>query len=145
MNYSTNRPYDSVSSLQRDVNDFFKRFESEDELECRGSWIPSMDISETDNAVKLYAELPGVAKQDIKITVKEGVLSISGERKRQAEQEQEKFYRIERKFGEFCRQFQLTSKVDSSKVSASFKDGVLELTLPKREEAKAKVITIKTE
>ena len=145
MNYRIKQPYDSVSNLQRDVNDFFKRRAEDDELECRGAWIPNIDISETEDTIKLYAELPGVTKDDIKITVKDGLLSISGERKPTADQEKERFYRVERKFGDFCRQFQLSSQIDTNNVSAAFKDGVLSLTLSKREEAKAKEISIRTE
>jgi len=145
MNYRIKQPYDSVSNLQRDVNDFFKRRAEDDELECRGAWIPNIDISETEDTIKLYAELPGVTKDDIQITVKDGLLSISGERKPTADQEKERFYRVERKFGDFCRQFQLSSQIDTNNVSAAFKDGVLSLTLSKREEAKAKEISIRTE
>jgi len=145
MNYRIKQPYDSVSNLQRDVNDFFKRRAEDDELECRGAWIPNIDISETEDTIKLYAELPGVTKDDIKITVKDGLLSISWERKPTADQEKERFYRVERKFGDFCRQFQLSSQIDTNNVSAAFKDGVLSLTLSKREEAKAKEISIRTE
>lgn len=143
--YIRTRPWENVHNLQNDLNRIFNRFGAEKEdIECRGDWIPSVDICETSEVYKIYAELPGVNKDEIKITVKENVLQISGEKKQQEQSEKENLYRNERVFGSFCRQFSLPNQVDADNIKAAFKDGVLFLTVPKREQAKAKEIKIQT-
>ena len=135
------RLYDMQQDLNRNMNDFRA---DEDELECRGTWIPNIDVKETSEAVVLFAELPGLKKQDIKITVRDKVLSIAGEKVQTEPQEGESFHRVERVYGDFCRQFALPDGVDSTKISAEFVNGVLKLTLPKQEQAKPKEIKITT-
>jgi HSP20 family protein len=106
-------------------------------------WIPAVDISESEGEYLIKAELPGVKKEDIKVTLQEGVLTIQGERKQEKEEKGRKYHRIERSYGTFMRSFTLPDSVDDSKVSAEFKDGLLYLHVPKSEKAKPKAIEVK--
>jgi HSP20 family protein len=106
-------------------------------------WTPSVDISETDGEYQIKAEIPDVKKEDVKVTVEDGVLTIQGERKHEKEEKGKKFHRIERSYGSFVRTFSLPDVIDEEKVKAEFKDGVLNLYLPKSEKAKPKAIEVK--
>jgi len=108
-----------------------------------GQWAPSVDIRETDDALVLQAELPGIEKKDVRIEVKDGVLTISGERRYEKEVKEENVHRVERAYGKFSRSFSLPTNVDADKVDATMKNGVLEVRLSKRENAKPKAITIR--
>jgi len=105
-------------------------------------WAPRVDIRETDDALLVQAELPGIDKKDIHLEVKDGVLTLSGERRYEKEVKEENVHRVERAYGKFSRSFSLPTNVDADKVSANMKDGVLEVRLPKRESAKPKAIAI---
>ena len=105
-------------------------------------WSPSVDVKETKEAFILEAELPGLSKDDIHITLEDSVLRLTGERRFQKEEEKENYHRIERAYGSFSRSFTLGSGVDPSRVQAAFKDGVLTLTVPKSEESKPREIAI---
>ncbi len=119
-------------------------FPTEEALSLSG-WTPSCDIFETDNEIVVKAELPGVKKEDVKVGIEDGVLSINGERKFEEETKKENYLRVERSYGAFMRSFTLPTRIDSSKVTAEFKDGLLKVMLPKREEAKPKGIEVKVE
>ena len=106
-------------------------------------WTPSVDISETDGEYQIKTEIPDVKKEDVKVTVEDGVLTIQGERKHEKEEKGKKFHRIERSYGSFVRTFSLPDVIDEEKVKAEFKDGVLNLYLPKSEKAKPKAIEVK--
>jgi HSP20 family protein len=106
-------------------------------------WAPSVDIAETPEAFEIKAELPDVKKDDVKVTVEDGELRISGERKQEKEEKGKKFHRVERSYGSFMRSFSLPENVDDSKLSAEYKDGVLNVRLPKTEKAKPKAIAVK--
>ncbi|CAI4032063.1 Heat shock protein, Hsp20 family [Nitrospira tepida] len=106
-------------------------------------WTPSVDISETDGEYLIKAELPEVKKDDVKITLEEGVLSIQGERKHEKEEKNKKFHRIERAYGRFVRSFVVPDYVDESKIKAEYQDGVLHLHLPKSDKAKPRAIEVK--
>jgi HSP20 family protein len=106
-------------------------------------WIPTVDIAETDAEYQIKAELPEVKKEDVKVTVEDGVLTIAGERRHEAEEKGKKFHRVERSYGSFVRSFTLPDHVDDTKVKAEYKDGVLHLHLPKSEKAKPKAIDVK--
>ncbi len=108
-------------------------------------WTPSVDISETDNEIIVTAELPGVKKDDVKISLQENVLTIRGEKKQEKEEKNENFHRVERAYGMFQRSFTLPATVDPNKIKATFKDGVLKIRLPKTEEARMKEIPISVE
>jgi HSP20 family protein len=106
-------------------------------------WIPPVDIAEDDKEYAIKVELPGVNKEDLRVSVEGGVLSISGERKAEKEEKNKKYHRIERTYGSFARSFTLPEGTASDKVSAEFKDGVLRVHLPKDETAKPKSIDVK--
>lgn len=106
-------------------------------------WSPKVDIVETDKEYTIKAELPEVNKEDVKVNVENGELSISGERKQEKEEKGKKFHRIERYYGSFMRSFTLPDNVDATQIKANFKDGMLNLTLPKNAEAKPKATEVK--
>jgi HSP20 family protein len=105
-------------------------------------WNPSVDIFETDNEVVIKAELPGMTAKDIDVRLENNVLMLKGERHFEKEAKEENYHRIEREYGAFSRSFALPTAVDGEKVTAEYKDGVLRIVLPKREERKPKAITV---
>lgn len=107
-----------------------------------GAWIPPVDILEKGENLIIRAELPGVQKDEIDVRIENGILSLRGERKRESEGEEDGAYRLERVYGSFSRSFALPTTVDSSRVAATFKEGVLEISIPKSEEAKPKRVKI---
>jgi HSP20 family protein len=106
-------------------------------------WSPSVDISEDEKEYVVKAELPDVKKEDVKVNVEKGVLTITGERKFEKEEKGKKYHRIERSYGNFTRSFTLPEAVKADMVSAEFKDGLLHVRLPKDESAKPKAVEIK--
>jgi HSP20 family protein len=108
-------------------------------------WLPSLDVSETKNDLVVKAELPGMDPKDIDISLSNGLLTITGEKKQEKEEKDENYHLIERSYGSFTRSVRLPREVQSDKITASFKNGVLRVTLPKSEEAKKKEIKIKVE
>ncbi len=108
-----------------------------------GTWLPAVDIRETDDALIVTAELPGIDKKDVHLDIRDGVLTISGERKYEKDVKEENVHRIERAYGRFSRSFALPRNVDTDKVEAKMDKGVLEIRLPKKESAKPKAIEIK--
>jgi len=137
----------------REMEDMFDRYTRAvgwprgggQEVVATGDWSPRVDISETDGNFVIKAEVPEVKKEDVKVTVDNGVLTVSGERKQEKEEKGKKFHRVERYYGSFSRSFTLPDNVDETKVKATFKDGMLTLTLPKTEEAKPKAIEVKVD
>ena len=121
--------------------DLFKPMK--DENWSLSTWAPACDIYENENEIVVKAELPEVKKEDVQVAIENNVLSIRGERKFSEETKEENYHRVERSYGEFMRSFTLPSFVDASKVNAEFKDGLLRVTMPKREEAKPKQIEVK--
>jgi HSP20 family protein len=115
------------------------------EVIATGDWAPRVDIAETDEAFVIKAEIPEVNKEDVKVTVDNGVLAIRGERKQEKEEKEKKFHRVERYYGSFTRSFTLPDNVDETKIKASFKDGMLNLEIQKTEKAKPKVIDVKVD
>jgi len=105
-------------------------------------WAPRVDIKENEGELVVQAEVPGMKKEDFNVNMKEGVLSISGEKRSEEKTEGDNWHRIERVFGRFQRSFYIPTEVDDKKIKAAYKDGVLTVTLPKREEAKRKEIPI---
>ena len=106
-------------------------------------WAPEVDISEDDHGYQLKADLPEVKKDDVKVTVEDGILSVSGERKSVKEDQKRKFHRIERSFGTFRRSFTLPEDADSTKVTAEFRDRVLKVHLPTTTKARSKALEVK--
>jgi len=140
-------PFRELATMQDRINRIFgdaytRRFDDSD-LTQRGEWLPPVDIYENaDQEIVLKAELPGIAREDIDLRVENSTLTLRGERKREAEVKQEQYHRVERSFGAFSRSFSLPSRVDTDKVRAEFKDGVLSITLPVKAEAKPRQIEV---
>ena len=115
---------------------------NDDEWALGGSWAPSVDIFEHEGNLVLKAELPGVDPKDVDVRVENNVLTLRGERKFENEVKRESYHRVERSYGSFSRSFTLPSVVNTERIEANYKDGVLRVMLPKREEAKPKQISI---
>jgi HSP20 family protein len=114
-----------------------------EDVTSRGAWLPPVDIYETDSReIVLKAEVPGIKREDIDLTVENNVLTIRGERRRDESVKEERFHRIERAYGSFSRSFTLPNTVDSQRVRADYRDGVLTVTLPQREEARPRQIQV---
>lgn len=111
--------------------------------ERESDFAPRVNIAEDDNHVVMEFELPGMGKDDIKVAVKDGVLSVSGERQYRDEKKEKNYIRTEMRTGSFCRSFTLPKTIDPDQIKADYKSGILELTLAKREEVKPKEIEIK--
>lgn len=106
-------------------------------------WVPAVDVFESDNhEFVVKAELPDVKREDINVTFENGTLTLQGERRAEHDTSKDRFHRIERQYGSFSRSFTLPATVDASRIAASYKDGVLTVRLPQREEAKPKQIEV---
>ena len=139
-------PFRDLAVLQERVNRLFNdRLQGQGQDEAmlhRGSWAPAVDIYETDGALVLKAELPDLRREDIDVNVENHTLTLRGERRFDEQVKQEQFHRIERAYGAFVRQFTLPSTVDATRIAAEYKNGVLTITLPLREEAKPRSVKI---
>lgn len=139
-------PFRELATMQDRINRIFGDVYSrkgEDDLMLRGDWIPPVDIFDNDRGeIVMKAELPGMTKEDIDIRVENNTLTIKGERKRHAETREERYHRVERVYGSFTRSFALPATLDASRVSADYKDGILTVVLPVREEAKPRQIQV---
>lgn len=138
-------PFREFAQLQDRINRVFSNAhgQSDDGLLTSGTWAPPVDIYQTgDHEVVLKAELPDMTREDIDITVDNGTLTIRGEKKFSNEVKEESFHRIERRYGAFSRSFALPQTVDTGKVGAEYKNGVLTVRLPLREEAKPRQIKV---
>ncbi|GIW55874.1 MAG: heat-shock protein Hsp20 [Nitrospiraceae bacterium] len=115
------------------------------ETMARADWAPAVDVLETDTEFQIIAELPGVEKEDVKLSVEGGVLAISGRREPAKEEKGTRIHRIERASGSFLRSFSVPDSVDETKVKANYKNGILTVHLPKMEKARPKSIEVKVE
>lgn len=145
-----NREYPAfrgLQSLQQDMNRIFDEFFRGDLLANDSffarDWNPAVDILENNDHFVLKAEIPGMTKDDVKITLENNVLTIRGEKKNETEKKEENYHRIERSYGSFERSFTIPGTIKVNEIDAQYKDGVLTLTLPKAEEAKPKSIEVK--
>ncbi len=146
MNIVRYDPFRDLRSLQDEMNRLFSSTFSRggsDEQMFGGTWTPSVDIYENKDNIVLEAELPGMKSEDVNISIENNVLTISGERKFEKKSEGDNFHRVERGYGSFTRSFTLPPTVSSENATAEFENGVLHLTLAKREEAKPRRIEIK--
>jgi HSP20 family protein len=133
-----------IKNLQHQINRIiepFARFAFGDEDVASGSWAAPVDIAESQEQIIVRAEVPGMKQEEIEIEFENGLLTIRGERALQKE-ENLTWHRVERTYGKFSRSFTLPRTVDPEKITASYRDGILEITVPKKEEAKAKQIRI---
>ncbi len=147
-NRNTTPDLGGLERLQRELSDFFDWTTSAYPTPFRtfglleGAWSPALDLYEDKDSLRVVVELPGLKKDEFEATVHGDTLVIQGERKSESEQKKENFYRVERIYGQFHRAVTLPTPVDASKVKASYKDGVLEVILPKKEETKPKQIPV---
>jgi HSP20 family protein len=140
-------PFRDLLSLQERMNrmideSYRGRTSAEDDWALGGSWAPAVDIYEHEGNIVLTAELPGVDPKEVDVRVENNVLTLRGQRKWSNEVKRESYHRIERSYGSFTRSFTLPNVVDTEKIKADFKDGMLKLVLPKKEEARPRQISI---
>lgn len=148
MNALTTRsrdPFRELSSLQREVDRLFgDALGGASTPATAGAWAPALDVEETEDAFTLHVELPGVAIDDVEVSLEENVLTVSGERRFYADRDGDTFRRVERSFGRFHRAVRLPDRVDADHVEATHRDGMLTIQVPKAEEAKPRRIEVKT-
>lgn len=136
-------PFREFSTLQQQMNRLFGDTFLRDDEVARGAWIPPVDIFEADDhSLVLKAELPDIQRNDIHVTVENNTLTLRGEKKLTDEVKEDRFRRVERSYGTFSRSFTLPATVDASKVKADYRDGVLTVRLPYREEARPRSIEV---
>ena len=128
-------PAREVDSLQTEVNRVFDAFFGQGTSSSR-RWVPAMDLVETEDHLVLRADLPGLSREDVEIEIKDGVLTVSGERRADHEEKSEGYFRVERSFGRFSRSLTLPKGVEADGVAAEFEGGVLEVRIPKPEQRK---------
>jgi HSP20 family protein len=141
-------PFKEIEELENRFASLFgrtpaRRQDGGQESMTVAEWSPLVDITEDDKEYLIKAELPEVKKEDVKVTVENGVLTITGERKFEKEEKGKKYHRVERAYGNFVRSFSLPDDADANKVNAEFKDGVLKVRVTKSESAKPKQIEVK--
>ncbi len=142
-------PFRDLMTVQERMNRIFDdafrgvgRHGEEDEWALGGTWAPPVDIYEQEGNLVMKAELPGIDPKDVDVRVENNVLTLTGERKFENEVKREQYHRVERAYGRFSRSFTLPNVVDTAHIKAEFKDGLLRVVMPKREEAKPKQISI---
>lgn len=138
-------PFRDLRGLQEEVNRLFSSSLSRDlrdESIARGAWNPQVDIFENKDQIVLEAELPGMNREDFELTIENNVLTLRGERRFEKRNENDNYHRVERSYGSFTRSFTLPQSVSSENATAEYKDGVLRVSLHKREEVKARRIQI---
>jgi len=141
-------PFRDFERMRREMDRFWDPFfdgRLRRRIEEGGEWLPSLDVAETKNELVVKVEVSGMAPKDIDISLSDGVLTIKGEKKQEKEEKEADYHLVERSYGSFTRSIRLPKEVQNDKISASYKDGILKVTLPKSEEAKKKEIKIKVE
>ena len=127
---------------RRLLDHFFEDFDLPAFSGKEGGWMPNIDVSENDKEIVVRAELPGMDKKDIDISLTDGILTIKGEKKTETKEENEHYHLTERRYGSFCRTLKMPEEVVIKKVDATYKDGILRVTCPKAEKAAPKKITV---
>src|ERR671920_2046905 len=138
-------PFRDLRTLQDEVNRLFSTNLSRafgDEGIARGAWIPNVDIYENKDQIVLEAELPGMSREDFDLSIENNVITLRGERKFEKTEETDNYHRVERSYGSFTRSFTLPQTVSAEGATAEYNNGVLRVTLPKREETKARRIQV---
>ena len=140
-------PWTGMTSLKQEMDRLFDRFAEPKwgDFFALGEWAPSLDLTETKDALVVKVETPGMDPKDIQLELQENLLTVKGEKKQAKEEKDERFHRVERSYGAFTRSVRLPVAVDGSKVTAAFKNGLLTVTLPKTPAAKGTPIPIKVE
>ncbi len=141
------RPFGELSSLRREMDRLWENFFGERPLGriWEREWAPSLDMSETKDNYVVKAEVPGIDAKHIDISLTGDVLTIKGEKKQEKEEKEEDYHLVERSYGSFSRSVRIPAEVESNKIKASYKNGILAITLPKSEKVKAKEVKIKVE
>ena len=139
------RPFGEVSSLRKEMDNLWNNFLGETTFprSLSREWLPSVDVSETDDKLQIKAELPGVDAKDVKVSISGDILTIKGEKKKEEEKKDEHYHSSERFYGSFERSFRLPANIKTDEVDATYKKGVLQLVLQKTEDSKKKEIEIK--
>lgn len=145
--------WEPLRTMERNMEDLFDRYSRamgfpisrSSELLANGEWCPRVDISESGDSFQIKAEIPGVQKEDVKLTIDNGVLTLEGERHQEREEKGWRYHRVERDYGNFIRSFTLPANADSSKLKAHFHDGMLDVKIPKTEESRTKAQTVQIE
>lgn len=142
-------PFREISNLQASINKLFdenfRLFRAPEQGGLVQGWMFPVDIKETADSIIINAEIPGLNREDIKISFADNQLTIRGERKKEIQEENERFLRLERSYGSFCRTFTLDVPVKPEEIKARYQDGLLEITLPKQDDIKPREITIDVE
>ena len=140
-------PFREFERMRREMDRFWDSFFERRPAKAgeEGEFLPSIDLAEKDNELVVKCEVPGMDPKDINISLSDGVLTIRGEKKQEREEKEADYHLVERSYGSFSRSIQLPKQVQSEKISASYKNGILKITLPKSEEAKKKEIKIKVD
>ncbi len=140
-------PFKELSSLREEIDKLFDSFFGRKSLfaEKELSFSPSIDVEETENSFLIKAEVPGIKKEDIKVTIDEDGITISGERKKDKEEKGKTYHRIEMAYGKFKRYIPFPREVEPDKAKAKYKEGILHIEIPKSEKAKPKEVEIKVE
>lgn len=140
-------PWTGFTTFKREMDRLFDRFGELEfpELPFATEWSPTLDVSETKDALVIKAEIPGIEPKEIELTLQDQLLTIKGEKKQEKEEKEEQYYRMERAYGAYARTIRLPVPVDASRVTATFKNGLLTVTLPKGAAAKGTTIPIKAE
>ena len=135
-------PFEELATLRNEFNRLTPGLERENDEMLTGRWAPATDIFETPEALIMRTELPGLTDKDVNVEIENGVITIRGERKAEEETRDKGFLRVERSYGKFVRTFTLPNNVDPDKVGATFENGLLEVTIPRKAEAKPKAIRL---
>jgi HSP20 family protein len=147
MNMTRWDPFRELEDMTTRLNRFFDRGSvrrgTAEDRDAFAQWSPSVDVQETDTEYLVKADLPAVKKEDVKVSVEDGILSLEGERKQEQEEKGKKFHRVERSYGKFVRRLTVPTDVDQQKLTAEFKDGVLSVHLPKSPEARPRTVDVK--
>ena len=141
MNLMRFEPFRELEEMTNRLNRIFRKEGDVDGVFA--DWAPAMDVQETTNEYLIKADLPELKKEDVKVSVEDGVLAVEGERKLEKEEKGKKFHRVERSYGKFVRRMMLPTDIDQQKVVADFKDGVLNIHLPKSPAVKPRAIDVK--
>lgn len=136
------KPFSDAPAFNDDVSRLFDEIWSRGRGSDLGSWYPAVDLTESETEFKMMVELPGLTKDDVKITLNDNMVTLRGEKKASNESRKETWHQVERTYGAFKRSFQLSTQVDKTKVNAKFENGVLTVTLPKSEESRPREISI---
>jgi len=138
------RPLREIIPINGEMEDLFDRFFGNiTSMEpAKKGWVPTVDIAETNDAIVVNAEIPGIEPENIGISLSGDILTIEGEKKQKNEEKEEKYYRMERNYGNFSRSVRIPVEIQSEKINAKYKNGTLKITLPKKEEAKPREIKV---